>query len=77
MSPVKSKIPKEQRPFLDRLLDEVRYRLTTVENIDVAGQSIPRYIGEFWTAQQRQALSLHEVSYRACFKPQLPRFFIE
>jgi hypothetical protein len=43
----------------------------------VAGQSIPRFIGEFWTSQQRQALSLHEVSYRACFKPQLPRFFIE
>jgi len=32
---------------------------------------------EFWTAQQRQAHALHEVSYRACFKPQLPRFFIE
>lgn len=32
---------------------------------------------EFWTAQQRQAHPLHEVSYRACFKPQLPRFFIE
>jgi hypothetical protein len=31
----------------------------------------------FWTAKQRQACSLHEVSYRACFKPQLPRFFIE
>ena len=77
MSPVKSKIPKENRPFLDRLLDEVRYRLTTVEDIDVAGQSIPRFVGEFWTSQQRQALSLHEVSYRACFKPQLPRFFID
>jgi hypothetical protein len=77
MSPVKSKIPKGERPYLDRLLDEVRYRLTTVEDIDVAGQSIPRFVGEFWTSQQRQALSLHEVSYRACFKPQLPRFFIE
>lgn len=32
---------------------------------------------EFWTARQRQAHSMHEVSYRACFKPQLPRFFIE
>ncbi len=32
---------------------------------------------EFWTARQRQANSLHEVSYRACFKPQLPRWFIE
>ncbi|MBP7599843.1 MAG: hypothetical protein KA750_00750, partial [Thermoflexales bacterium] len=31
---------------------------------------------EFWTAQQRQASSLHEVSYRGCFKPQLPAYFI-
>ena len=34
-------------------------------------------VGEFWTAKQRQASSLHEISYRACFKPQLPRYFIE
>ncbi|MBN1397238.1 MAG: site-specific DNA-methyltransferase [Bacteroidetes bacterium] len=77
MSPVKSKIPKEERPFLDRLLDEIRYRISGVEDIDVAGQSIPRYTGEFWTAKQRQAHALHEISYRACFKPQLPHFFIE
>lgn len=35
------------------------------------------FTNEFWTAKQRAANSLHEVSYRACFKPQLPRFFIE
>lgn len=40
-------------------------------------KSFPVFINEFWTAKQRQANSLHEVSYRACFKPQLPRFFIE
>ena len=34
-------------------------------------------VNEFWTSKQRAASSLHEVSYRACFKPQLPRFFIE
>jgi DNA modification methylase len=38
---------------------------------------VPTYVNEFWTAKQRQAHSLHEISYRACFKPQLPRFFIE
>jgi len=38
---------------------------------------IPLFINEFWTARQRQGHSLHEVSYRACFKPQLPEFFIE
>ena len=41
------------------------------------GRSIPTFTNEFWTARQRAAHSLHEISYRACFKPQLPRFFIE
>jgi SAM-dependent methyltransferase len=35
------------------------------------------YTNEFWTSRQRAANALHQVSYRACFKPQLPRFFIE
>src|SRR4051812_36424770 len=38
---------------------------------------IPVFTNEFWTAKQRAGNSLHEISYRACFKPQLPRFFIE
>jgi hypothetical protein len=38
---------------------------------------VPTYVNEFWTAKQRAAHSLHEISYRACFKPQLPRFFIQ
>jgi hypothetical protein len=46
---------------------------TVVETLD----GIDYYINEFWTARQRQASRLHEVSYRACFKPQLPRFFID
>ncbi|MBI1868853.1 MAG: site-specific DNA-methyltransferase [Methylocystis sp.] len=37
---------------------------------------IPYFVNEFWTAGQRQAHAIHEVSYRACFKPQLPEFFI-
>jgi hypothetical protein len=41
-----------------------------------SGLRVPTYINEFWTARQRAANSLHEVSYRACFKPQLPHFFI-
>jgi hypothetical protein len=43
----------------------------------VAGQAFPVLTGAFWTARQRQAANLHEVSYRACYKPQLPRLFIE
>src|SRR5881296_1939790 len=39
--------------------------------------TVPTYVNEFWTAKQRAASSLHEISYRACFKPQLPRFFTQ
>ncbi|MFC2017777.1 DNA methyltransferase [Chloroflexota bacterium] len=50
---------------------------TRVEKEPVYGTCINRYINEFWTSRQRQASALHEIAYRACFKPQLPRFFIE
>jgi len=49
---------------------------TKTENFTFEKQDIPKYINEFWTPKQRQASSLHEIAYRACFKPQLPRFFI-
>jgi hypothetical protein len=39
--------------------------------------SLPLFAEELWTSKQRQASSIHEVSYRACFKPQLPAYFIE
>lgn len=45
------------------------------ERQEVGG--IPYLVNEFWTAGQRQAHSIHEVSYRACFKAQLPEFFIQ
>lgn len=45
---------------------------TSIESID----GIRYFMNEFWTAGQRQAHSIHEVSYRACFKAQLPEFFI-
>jgi hypothetical protein len=35
------------------------------------------FVNAFWTAGQRRGHSLHEISYRACFKSQLPGFFIE
>lgn len=50
---------------------------TRLDYVDIARTRIPQFSNEFWTARQRQASSLHEISYRACFKPQLPRFFIE
>lgn len=42
-----------------------------------APRNIPVYEAELWTSRQRQASSIHEISYRACFKPQLPAYFIE
>ena len=45
---------------------------TAVETVD----GVPYLKNEFWTAGQRQAHSIHEISYRACFKAQLPEFFI-
>ncbi|MCS6951172.1 MAG: site-specific DNA-methyltransferase, partial [bacterium] len=63
--------PSDVRRFL---LDfDVYHRRTSTQRIC----GVPTYINEFWTAKQRQANSLHEIAYRACFKPQLPRFFIE
>jgi hypothetical protein len=35
------------------------------------------FVNAFWTAGQRRGHSIHEISYRACFKAQLPGFFIE
>ena len=50
-----------------------RTRLVKFPDRDI---HLPVYVNEFWTSKQRAAHSLHEISYRACFKPQLPRFFI-
>jgi hypothetical protein len=53
-------------------------RPTTMETVSCgAGIAIPVLVNEFWTSRQRAASSLHEVSYRACFKPQLPAFFVD
>jgi hypothetical protein len=79
-------LPFEERGT-DSFVDAVRIfrwhgTATECDRIDVtsdAGASVHvnTYTNEFWTSKQRAAHSLHEISYRACFKPQLPRFFIE
>ena len=38
---------------------------------------VPIEADEFWTAKQRAGHSIHEISYRACYKPQLPAYFIQ
>jgi hypothetical protein len=50
---------------------------TVAATLDGGRLYVPTFVNEFWTAKQRAARRLHEISYRACFKPQLPRFFIQ
>lgn len=50
---------------------------TEVATRRVDSLEVPVYLNEFWTSKQRDGHSLHEVSYRACYKPQLPAFFIK
>lgn len=57
--------------------EATRTVVTSFSSVGGSTCEVPTFVNEFWTARQRQASSLHEVSYRACFKPQLPRFFIE
>ncbi|MDX2083748.1 MAG: DNA methyltransferase [Rickettsiales bacterium] len=42
-----------------------------------SSQTILNFENEFWTSKQRKSSSLHEISYRACFKAELPSFFIK
>lgn len=71
------RLARPPAPPAPRLLDELR-RFDAFGTPTLAAEEagIPYLVNEFWTAGQRQAHSLHEVSYRACFKPQLPDFFI-
>ena len=56
--------------------DKIEERKTKIDLKDIEGVQVKRYLNEFWTSKQRQGNSIHEVSYRACYKPQLPNFFI-
>lgn len=86
------KLGQRALAYFDTLFPEEQVQPTTfegsiieqIERFDGFGSQtetardgdIPYYINEFWTSGQRKANSVHEISYRACFKPQLPEFFI-
>jgi DNA modification methylase len=65
---------RQPRDFFD---DESEVSPVAEDLLQVGKNEVRRFVGEFWTSGQRQASSLHEVSYRACFKPQLPHYFIK
>ncbi len=73
LKPVAAQEPPSSLNFLDQVR---RFSGFGSKTIDTEAEGLPYLVNEFWTAGQRQAHSIHEVSYRACFKPQLPEFFI-
>lgn len=68
---------KKLREDLEDFLPEKQIASFSKTSKSTTESGIPIYTNEFWTAKQRTASSLHEISYRACFKPLLPRFFIK
>jgi hypothetical protein len=66
------------KAIVNSFIDQVRtfsdFGQASVEQVE---GGIPYLVNEFWTSGQRQSHSLHEISYRACFKAQLPEFLIE
>lgn len=54
----------------------VHFTHTGAATVQLREAGLSYFVNEYWTAAQRQGHSLHEVSYRACFKSQLPAFFI-
>jgi len=67
----------EQACASARFIDALRrFAFGGQQTLETDESGLRYFVNEFWTAGQRQAHRLHEISYRACFKPQLPAFFI-
>jgi hypothetical protein len=74
----KKSVPLSEELAQFREFGKSTVQLTTKIALANGGtENVPTFVNEFWTSKQRAASRLHEISYRACFKPQLPRFFIE
>src|SRR5438105_7849072 len=74
----RTKRHRSSASLLDELTSFRDFQTSTeVKSLGEGKDAVPVFVNEFWTSKQRAASSLHEISYRACFKPQLPRFFIE
>ena len=70
--------PQAGPPEAGSFVDQVRqFRAFGQRSVELSEGDIPYIVNEYWTSGQRQAHSLHEISYRACFKAQLPEFFIK
>lgn len=69
--------PSPRAETYDVLEDIRKFDVFGGRTMENESSGIRYFTNEYWTSGQRQGHSLHEVSYRACFKPQLPAFFIE
>jgi DNA methylase len=66
--------PVRSPEFIDSLR---RFSFDGTPAVEFEEAGLRYFVNAFWTAAQRRGHSLHEISYRACFKSQLPAFFIE
>ena len=70
--------PEAGPPEAGSFIDQVRqFREFGQPSVELSEGDISYIVNEYWTSGQRQSHSLHEISYRACFKAQLPEFFIK
>ena len=66
--------PVRSSDFADALR---QFSFDGTPTIELQEAGLRYFVNAFWTAGQRRGHSIHEISYRACFKSQLPAFFIE
>ncbi|MGD0106427.1 MAG: DNA methyltransferase [Rhodopila sp.] len=67
-------MPGRSPDFVDALR---RFTFDGTPTAEFEQDGLRYFVNAFWTAGQRRGHSIHEISYRACFKSQLPGFFIE
>ena len=78
---VESMLSQGSSDFIQSILEFTEFKKSTLLEpfewkVDAKLGTTMKATNEYWTSAQRQANALHEISYRACFKPQLPAFFI-
>ena len=67
------KYHKEIEEKMIRFAYTMQIQLPYIQN----NNDIPIIEKELWTSKQKQCNPIHEISYRACFKAQLPNYFIQ
>jgi hypothetical protein len=69
--------PKVTRARPSSFVDALRaFSFDGAPTVELQEAGLRYFVNAFWTAAQRAGHSIHEISYRACFKSQLPGFFI-